>query len=162
MQRIELSVALNNVSNYRHQSWYVHYLVWIVPQQIFLYGNSWKFSTCAIESRGGQLKKYRRKTVSWWPLSATFVVYNHVDRRTGLPVRRTQSYSSSPMEQMLKRIVAREEASHDADNLYARLEALRLKQQLRKCKLKCELPDLVDVDDAFAMIDALQKRRASS
>eukprot|EP00965_Chrysotila_dentata_P063830 2115339-Pleurochrysis_carterae.AAC.1 len=59
---IELSIALNKVSNYRHQSWYVHYLVWIIPQQIFVYGNLWKFSTCAIESRGAQLKKFGRKT----------------------------------------------------------------------------------------------------
>eukprot|EP00965_Chrysotila_dentata_P260393 6213889-Pleurochrysis_carterae.AAC.2 len=62
---------------------------------------------------------------------------------------------------MLKRIVAREEASHDSDSVYVRPEALRLRQQLRNCKLKCELADLVDVDDALSMIDALQKKQAS-
>eukprot|EP00965_Chrysotila_dentata_P013342 441399-Pleurochrysis_carterae.AAC.2 len=40
------------------------------------------FSTCAVKSRGAQLKKFERKTVSWRPLSATSVVYNHVDGRT--------------------------------------------------------------------------------
>eukprot|EP00965_Chrysotila_dentata_P041386 1372747-Pleurochrysis_carterae.AAC.1 len=40
------------------------------------------FSKCAIESRGAQLKKFGRKTVSWRPLSAASVVYNHVDGRT--------------------------------------------------------------------------------
>ena len=48
---IEFSKALNKVSNYKHQSWYVHYLVWIVPRQIFEVGDMWRYSTCAIESR---------------------------------------------------------------------------------------------------------------
>eukprot|EP00965_Chrysotila_dentata_P237583 6202001-Pleurochrysis_carterae.AAC.1 len=74
---------------------------------------------------------------------------NYVDGWTNLPERRSQSYSSSPMEQMLKRIVAREEASHDAGSLYARPEALRQTQQLRKCKLKCELADSVNIHDAL-------------
>eukprot|EP00965_Chrysotila_dentata_P063574 2106370-Pleurochrysis_carterae.AAC.2 len=65
-----------------------------------------EFFTCAIESRGGQLKKFERKTVSWRPLSAASVVCNHIDSRTGLPVRRTQPYKSSQMEQMMERIIA--------------------------------------------------------
>eukprot|EP00965_Chrysotila_dentata_P001773 58671-Pleurochrysis_carterae.AAC.8 len=89
-------------------------------------------------------------------------IQTHVDSRTGRPVRRTQSYSSSPMEQMLKRIVAREETSHDENSsVSARPEALRLRQQLRKCKLKCELANSITVDDALSMIDALQKKQAS-
>ena len=48
---IEFSKALNKVSNYKHQSWYVHYLVWVVPRQIFELGDTWRYSTCAIESR---------------------------------------------------------------------------------------------------------------
>eukprot|EP00965_Chrysotila_dentata_P017172 570119-Pleurochrysis_carterae.AAC.2 len=55
----------NKVSNCRRQSWYVHYLVWIVPRQIFEYGNLRKFFLCAIESGGAQLKKFARKTVCW-------------------------------------------------------------------------------------------------
>eukprot|EP00965_Chrysotila_dentata_P062223 2061362-Pleurochrysis_carterae.AAC.1 len=65
------------------------------------------------------------------------------------------------MEQMMKRIVAREEASHDVRSAFARPEALRLQHQLRKCKLKCELADSVSVDDALSMIDALQRKQAS-
>eukprot|EP00965_Chrysotila_dentata_P192213 6175047-Pleurochrysis_carterae.AAC.1 len=103
---IEFSSALNKVSNYRHQSW------------------------------GAQLKKFGRKTVRWRPLSAASVVYNHVDSRTGLSVRRTQSYNSSPMEQMMKRIVAREEASRDVSSAFARPKALRLQQQLRRVQAK--------------------------
>eukprot|EP00965_Chrysotila_dentata_P001822 60082-Pleurochrysis_carterae.AAC.1 len=67
---IEFSLALNKVSNYKHQSWYVHYLIWIIPQQIFEYGNLWRYSTAAIESRGAQLKKIGRRTVCWRPLDA--------------------------------------------------------------------------------------------
>ena len=48
---IVFSKMLNKVSNYKHQSWYVHYLVWVVPRQIFELGNTWSYSTCAIESR---------------------------------------------------------------------------------------------------------------
>ena len=48
---IEFSKALNKVSNYKHQSWYVHYLVWIIPRQFFELGDTWRYSTCAIESR---------------------------------------------------------------------------------------------------------------
>eukprot|EP00965_Chrysotila_dentata_P067106 2221195-Pleurochrysis_carterae.AAC.2 len=124
-----------------------------------MYGNLWKFSTCAIESRGAQLKKFGRKTVCWKQLSASAVVYNYVDERTGRPMHRTQQYKSSPMEQMLKRMVAREQASHDKVGVFARPEALRLQQQLRRCKLKCELADSVSVDDALSMIDALQKKQ---
>eukprot|EP00965_Chrysotila_dentata_P210850 6186138-Pleurochrysis_carterae.AAC.1 len=92
---------------------------------------------------GCPTQKFGRNTVCWRPLSATDVVYNYVDGRTGLPVRRSQSYKSSPMEQMMKRIVAREEASHDVDSAFARPETLRLWQELRRCKLKCELADAV-------------------
>eukprot|EP00965_Chrysotila_dentata_P148413 4899910-Pleurochrysis_carterae.AAC.1 len=63
------------------------------------------------------------------------------------------------MEQMMKRIVAREEAAHDTESVFARPEALRLKQQLCKCKLKCEMADSVSVDDALTMMDALTRKR---
>eukprot|EP00965_Chrysotila_dentata_P064136 2123700-Pleurochrysis_carterae.AAC.1 len=66
------------------------------------------------------------------------------------------------MEQMMKRIVAREGASHDVDSAFARPEALCLRQELRRCKLKCELVDAVSVDDALSMIDALQKQQTSA
>eukprot|EP00965_Chrysotila_dentata_P146592 4840449-Pleurochrysis_carterae.AAC.1 len=157
---IDFSLTLNNVSNYKHQSWYVHYLIWIIPQQIFLHGNLWRFSTVAIESRGAKLKKFGRRTVSWRPLAAASAVYSYIDRQTGLPVRRFQSYRSSPMEQMMKQIVAREEASHDTESVFARPERLRLKLELRTCKLKCELADEVAVDDALTMVTALEMKLA--
>eukprot|EP00965_Chrysotila_dentata_P118745 3926421-Pleurochrysis_carterae.AAC.2 len=54
---IKFARCLNKVPNYKHQSWYVHYVVLIVAQQPFDYGNTWRFSTCAIESRGARLKR---------------------------------------------------------------------------------------------------------
>eukprot|EP00965_Chrysotila_dentata_P223463 6193584-Pleurochrysis_carterae.AAC.4 len=81
-------------------------------------------------------EKNGRKTGNWRPLSAADVAYSYVDESTGLPVRRNQAYKSSPIEQMMKQIVAREDATHDAAIFYAMPEVLRLKQQLRKYKLK--------------------------
>eukprot|EP00965_Chrysotila_dentata_P131236 4338500-Pleurochrysis_carterae.AAC.1 len=65
------------------------------------------------------------------------------------------------MEQMMKRIVAREEASHDTDNVFARPEKLRLKLELRSGKLKCELADSISVDDAVSMVSALEEARGA-
>eukprot|EP00965_Chrysotila_dentata_P146692 4844219-Pleurochrysis_carterae.AAC.1 len=62
------------------------------------------------------------------------------------------------MEQMCSRILFLEEQSHDSHSAFARPENLRLKQQLRVCKLKCELADDVSVNDAVTMIAALGER----
>eukprot|EP00965_Chrysotila_dentata_P093481 3088131-Pleurochrysis_carterae.AAC.1 len=52
-----------------------------------------------------------------------------------------------------------EDDSHDSTvSSFARPENLRLQQQMRSCKLKCELADDVSVDDALTMLDALEKR----
>ena len=29
----------------------IHYLVWVIPRQLFDLGDTWRYSTCAIESR---------------------------------------------------------------------------------------------------------------
>eukprot|EP00965_Chrysotila_dentata_P205849 6183196-Pleurochrysis_carterae.AAC.3 len=73
-------------------------------------------------------------TVSWRLLAATRAVYSYVDRKTGMPVRRSQSYGSSPMEQIMERVVAREDASHDTESIIARPEKLMLTLELRTCK----------------------------
>eukprot|EP00965_Chrysotila_dentata_P255729 6212319-Pleurochrysis_carterae.AAC.2 len=155
---IEFSLALNKVSNYKHMSWYVHFLVWIVPQQIFDYGNLWKFSTVMIESRGAKLKKHALRTSCWRPLQATKTVYNYIDRHTGRAVRREQSYTSSAMQQMRERICFTEANSHDTSSAFARPEQLRLKHEMRMCKLKCELADNMSVDDAATMVSALASK----
>eukprot|EP00965_Chrysotila_dentata_P168297 5557703-Pleurochrysis_carterae.AAC.2 len=66
------------------------------------------------------------------------------------------------MEEMMKQIVARDEASHDTESIFARPERLRLKLKLRTCKLKCELADAVEVNDALTMVAALGKKCVSN
>ena len=88
--------ALNVVSNNSHQSWYVHYLIYIVPRQMYKYGNTWRFSTAPIESRGARLKRLGRKVVNWRARAAN-TVYNYVSRADGAggsQVRRSQKYDS--------------------------------------------------------------------
>eukprot|EP00965_Chrysotila_dentata_P167585 5534061-Pleurochrysis_carterae.AAC.1 len=63
------------------------------------------------------------------------------------------------MELMCARMMM-EDNSHDSTSSFARPENLRLQQQMRSCKLKCELADDVSVDDALTMLDALEKRLA--
>eukprot|EP00965_Chrysotila_dentata_P117565 3884497-Pleurochrysis_carterae.AAC.1 len=58
----ELARQLNKVSNYKHKSWYVHMIVFIVPRQMFKHGDTWRLSTMPIESRGARLKRYGRVT----------------------------------------------------------------------------------------------------
>eukprot|EP00965_Chrysotila_dentata_P241238 6204162-Pleurochrysis_carterae.AAC.6 len=48
-----LARQLNKKSNHKHKSWYVHTIVFIVPRQLFKYGNTRRLSTIPIESRGG-------------------------------------------------------------------------------------------------------------
>ena len=40
-----LARQLLKISNYKHKSWYVHMICFVVPQQIFRYGNTWRFLT---------------------------------------------------------------------------------------------------------------------
>eukprot|EP00965_Chrysotila_dentata_P094301 3117852-Pleurochrysis_carterae.AAC.2 len=157
---IAFGKSLNKVSNYKHQSWYVHYLVYVVPQQLYRHGNTWSFSTCAIESRGARLKRTGRRNISWRPFSAAKAVYSYIDSRTNLPVSLVQGYNSSPMMQMMKRICYLEATWHDTSSVFVRPSRLRLQRQLRASKLKCEIPDSVSVTEAVSMIEALQKRAA--
>eukprot|EP00965_Chrysotila_dentata_P105099 3471710-Pleurochrysis_carterae.AAC.2 len=158
LECISFAAGLNKASSYKHQSWYVNMTVFIVAQQLFDLGNTWRFSTCAIESRGARLKRVGRRVVYWRPLRALATLYNYVDRRTQKPVRRSQAYSSSPMEQMLMRICQSEASWHDAASPFARPEKLRLQHHLRSCKLKCELADEVPVSHAVSMLVALKQR----
>ena len=94
--------------------------------------------------------------MSWRSLGAT--VYNYIDRRTGLAKRRAQGFSSSPALQMLERISVAEVQWRDTSSVFARPEHLRLKMQMRSCKLKCELADDVSVGDAMTMLATLRRQ----
>ena len=92
--------------------------------------------------------------MSWRSLGAA--VYNYIDRRTGLAKRRSQRFSSSPSLQMMERISVAELQWRDTSSVFARPEHLRLKMQMRACKLKCELADDMSVGDAVTMLRTLQ------
>ena len=119
-----------------HKSWYVHYLVWIVPRMIFLHGDLWRFCTAAMESRGARLKRMGRTVICWRPYQEGNSVYHYIDHRTGEEVTREQSYKSSPMEQMLSKMLAQEVAWH-SDSVFVRPTKLRLQHELRRRRLKC-------------------------
>ena len=82
---MKLAKALNKASNYNHLSWYIHLLVFVVPRQIFKYGNTWRFSTAPIESRGARLKRLGRAVTNWRSIARTACAYNYMDRRTRVP-----------------------------------------------------------------------------
>ena len=134
---VAFAVALNTVSDYKHKSWYVHYMVWIVPRMIYLHGDLWRFSTAAIESRNARLKRMGITCISWRPYQEGKSVYHYIDYRTGKEVQREQEYKSSPMEQMPSKILALQDAWH-GDSIFMRPEKLRLQQDLRRQRLKCE------------------------
>ena len=137
---IQFAEALNLVSNYKHKSWYVHLAVFVVPQQLADEGNTQRFSTAPIESRGARLKRLGRRVVSWRKYLAPSALPGrlHVSRKTGAPVRVAQRYQSSPMHQMLMRMSAAEDMWHSLST-FARPDKLRLKHQLRTRHLKCEM-----------------------
>ena len=91
---VAFALALNTVSDYKHKSWYVHYMVWIVPRMIYQYGDLWRFSTAAIESRNARLKRMGITCISWRPYQEGKSVYHYIDYRTGKEVHREQEYKS--------------------------------------------------------------------
>ena len=118
----------------------MHLLCWVLPQQVAKYGNLWRFSTIAIESRGGRLKRIGSRVVGWRPYQEGTSVYEYIDYRTGKEVRREQSYRSSPMEQLLLKICAQERAWH-ATRAFVRPAKMRLQRELRRRRVKVEVTD---------------------
>eukprot|EP00965_Chrysotila_dentata_P261876 6214393-Pleurochrysis_carterae.AAC.3 len=92
---IAFTKELNKVSNFKHKSWYVHVIVFVVPQQIAKHGDTWVYSTMAIESRGARLKRYGRSTVSWRKAVNGWSSFDYTNRASGAKVQRTQRYMSS-------------------------------------------------------------------
>ena len=128
------------MSNYKHKSWYVHMICFVVPQQIFRYGNTWRFSTAPIESRGSRFKRVGRTTICWRKACHGWTSYDYTDRKTGAKKQRVQGYSSSAVQQLLTKICAQEDSWH-ADDAFATPAKIRLQQHLRTCFLKCDLPE---------------------
>jgi hypothetical protein len=132
--------ALVSLSNYKHKSWYVHLVVWVVWQQIWMFGNLWPMSTISIESRNARTEKIGLRFANWRPMSEGPTQYSYVDRRSGEQVSRTQSYNSSPVHQMLKRVALAELLWHGSHR-FSSPDMLRLRTQLRSKALKVEVAD---------------------
>ena len=145
---IAFSTALNSVSDYKHKSWYVHYLVWIVPRMIAQYGDLWRFCTAAIESRNARLKRIGRTCISWRPFQEGKTIYHYIDHRTGEEITREQGYKSSPMEQMLSKMIALQDSWH-SDSMFVRPAKLRLQQDLRRRRLKVDFDTEVEADGSM-------------
>ena len=147
----DLAAKLLAVSNYKHKSWYVHMICFVVPQQIFKYGNVWRFSTAGIESRGSRLKRLGRTTVCWRKAVHGWTSYDYTVRSTGAKRQRMQGYSSSAVQQLLVKVCAQEESWHSSDN-FATPAKIRLQQQLRTCRLKCEMVEVTDRQSAGSIL----------
>ena len=129
--------ALNVVSLNQHQSWYVHYLIYIVPRQLYKYGNTWRFSTAPIESRGARIKRIARRVVSWRARAVGTTAYDYIRRSDGVRVQRAQRYDSSPCHQMLQKVCMSEDFWHSSST-FSRPEHLRLQLHARATRIKLE------------------------
>lgn len=108
----DFMAALNSLSNFKQKSWYTHTVVWIVWQQLFLYGNTWPVSTRAIESRNARFKKYGLRFTNWSPLLQGFTAYSYINRQSGKHAVGQRRYNSSAVHQMLQRCALSEKAWH--------------------------------------------------
>ena len=134
----EFAKFLNKVSDYKHKSWYVHHAVYVVPEQMYLYGDLRRFATHAIEARGGRFKRIARRCISWRPWSAKTWVYDYIDRRSNKRKQRFQGNSTSAATQLLTRMLRLEESWHARDSVFAKPEHARLQAQLRASRFKVQ------------------------
>eukprot|EP00965_Chrysotila_dentata_P036566 1217039-Pleurochrysis_carterae.AAC.1 len=156
-----LARQLNKISNFKHKSWYVHMVVFIVPQQIMEHGDMWRSSTAAIESRGARLKRIGRATVSWRGAVNGWCAQK---QSKGVKVQKLmgRSYSSSAVQQLLMKAAMTEEIWHGSAD-YCTPEHLRLQRHLRSRKLKIEMTDdLSDHMSAFQVLSDKAKKAGCS
>ena len=151
---IALQKALNVVSLNQHQSWYVHYMIYIVPRQMWQYGNTWRYSTAPIESRGARLKRLGRTTVSWRVRAIGRRVYDYLDLK-GNRVVRSQGYDSSASHQLLQKVCMSEDFWH-ANSSFTRPEHLRLQQHARATRIKLEPTAQESDEGARSMMSMLR------
>ena len=139
---------LNKVSDYKHKSWYVHLAIYVVPQQMYLYGDLRRFATHAIEGRGARFKRLVRRCISFRPWSKSGFYFDYVDRKTNKVKQRRQGNSTSAATQLLTRMLRLEQGWHKTDKVFAKPEHVRLQAQLRASRFKVQegtiRPDVVN------------------
>jgi hypothetical protein len=134
--------ALTCLSNYKQKSWYTHMLVWVVWQQVWLYGNLWPLSTISIESRNARIKRYGLRFTSWRPhvTGTTSTTYSYVDRRSGKHITAERKYESSAVHQISQRLALVEKSWHTSHR-FTLPDKLRLMIQSRSTLIKVEVAD---------------------
>ena len=137
----DFQAALTSLSNYKQKSWYTHMVVWIVWQQVWLYGNLWPLSTISIESRNSRIKRYGLRFTSWRPYVASTTSYSYIDRRSGLHVTGERKYESSAVHQILNRVALAEKSWHTSHR-FTLPDKLRLMLQNRSTLIKVEVADV--------------------
>ena len=107
-----LSTSMKALSLGKHKSWYVFLVVWVVPRQMALRGDTWAYGTSPIEQRGARLKKIIRSVVCWrpphsgWVAAPGPVMPNEQSLKVWVGRRK---YESCAMMQVLRACVAQEE-----------------------------------------------------
>uniref|UniRef100_A0A6T0BS26 Uncharacterized protein n=1 Tax=Chrysotila carterae TaxID=13221 RepID=A0A6T0BS26_CHRCT len=86
------------------------------------------------------MKRIGRRNVCWRKVVSGWTSYNCTDQRSGMKVQRLQSYRSSAVELLLMHVAAREDEWH-SEKSFSTPEKLRLQQQLRTRRLKCEMQE---------------------
>ena len=106
---VSLLELLNSISNLRHKSWYFHKCM-VAARQTRKWGDLWRFSTRAVEGRGGQLKRIGRRIICWRHRCKGS--YQRNIRRKGATKTITQGYGSAPHRQLMKVSCFREHGAH--------------------------------------------------
>ena len=110
---IPLSLAMKACSIGKHKSWYSFLLVWVVPRQMAMHGDTWAYGTSPVEQRGARLKKFVRNVVCWRPAHDGWVAPIGPEQSDGTaPARvfiKRRKYESCAMMQVLRMCVAQEE-----------------------------------------------------
>ena len=145
------------VSNYKHKSWYVHMTTWVVWRQFYIHGNTGVMSTCMIESRGARIKRLGRRLTNWRPLCAGFTAYKYICRKTGELIEGSRTYNSSPMYQLLQKLVLQEDSWHSKET-FSRPEKVRLQAALRTTLLKVEIEVETARPDAATSMSLLAEK----
>eukprot|EP00966_Prymnesium_polylepis_P263404 6084075-Prymnesium_polylepis.1 len=120
--------------------------------------DTWQLSTVAIETRGARIKRYGRTLVSWRPLCQGFTVfkYMYINRASGQLREGLKTYKSSPMHQILERLVLSEESWH-SDAGYNKPERERLRASLQAQLLKIEVEDAPTISQPSMLSEITQK-----
>jgi hypothetical protein len=136
----DFQAALTSLSNYKQKSWCTHMLVWIVWQQVWLFGNVWPLSTISIKSRNARIKRYGLRFTSWRPHVTGTTTYSYVNRRSGMHVTSERKYESSAVHQILQRLALAEKSWHTSHR-FTLPDKLRLMIQSRSTLIKVEVED---------------------